>query len=369
MTELPDGLSPETLAIVAGRDHSPGAPANQPPVLASTFREGGDSLYTRLGNPTWSAFEDALGSLEGGRCLAYASGMAAATVVIDGLAIGAKVVAPENSYLGVREILRGSQEAGRLQVELVDISDTGAVLAAVEDAAILWIESPTNPMLDIADIERLSAGAHEAGAVVLVDNTFATPMLQRPLDLGADIVLHSVTKFINGHSDLVMGALITRDEMMFERFELHRKHHGAIPGPLEVYLALRGLRTLPLRLERGQASAGVLAARLQEQPAVQRVIYPGLQDHPGYELARKQMNGPGAILSFELTDAEAADRACAGTKLIANMTSLGGIETTMERRTRWVGEESTPQGLIRMSVGCENLEDLWSDLSRALAQL
>lgn len=364
--DLPNDLAPETLAVVTGRPHAPGAPANQPPVLASSFREGGDSLYTRLGNPTWKAFEAALGALEGGDCLAYASGMAAAVTILDGLPTGAKVVAPVTSYHGVRDILKEFEEAGRLQVQLVEISDTDAALEAVSDAAMLWIESPANPMLDIADIERLSSGGHEAGATVVVDNTFATPVLQRPLNLGADIVLHSVTKFINGHSDLVMGALITRDQATYGRFELHRKHRGAIPGPFEVYLALRGLRTLPLRIEKGQASAGVLAARLQDHPAVQRVIYPGLPGHPGHELCRKQMDGPGAMLSYELADAEAADKACTSTKLIGNMTSLGGIETTMERRTRWVGEEATPQGLIRMSVGCENVEDLWRDLNQAL---
>ncbi|MGI8774956.1 MAG: trans-sulfuration enzyme family protein [Actinomycetota bacterium] len=364
--ELPDELSPETLAVVAGRDRSPGAPANQPPVLASTFREGGESLYTRLGNPTWTAFEETLGTLEGGRCLAYASGMAAAVTILDGLQPGAKVVAPSTSYLGVRDVLREFKEAGQLDVQLVDISDTNAASDAASDAAMLWIESPTNPMLDIADIERLSTGAHEAGATVVVDNTFATPMLQRPLDLGADIVMHSVTKFISGHSDLVMGALVTRADNIFEKCELHRKHRGAIPGPFEVYLALRGLRTLPLRLEKGQASARLLAARLQEHPAVHRVIYPGLPDHPGYELCAKQMEGPGAMISFEVADAGAADKTCERTGLIAHMTSLGGIETTMERRTRWAGEESTPEGLIRMSVGCENVEDLWRDLNQAL---
>lgn len=364
--ELPKGLSPETLAIVMGRDHSPGAPSNQPPVLASSFREGGDSLYTRLGNPTWSAFEDALGALEGGRCLAFASGMAAGVAVLDGLPLGAKVVAPTASYLGVRDVLREMEDEGRLRVRLIDVSDTGATLAAVADADMLWLESPTNPMLDIADIERLSAGAREAGATVVVDNTFATPLLQRPLDLGANIVLHSVSKFISGHSDLVMGALVTRDDAIYERFELHRKHRGAIPGPFEVYLALRGLRTLSVRLEKGQASARVLAERLEEHSSVQRAIYPGLPSHPDHELCTKQMEGPGAMVSFEMADAAAADTACARTRLIGTMTSLGGIETTMERRTRWAGEENTPQGLVRMSVGCENVEDLWRDLHQAL---
>jgi cystathionine gamma-synthase len=337
-------------------------------VLTSTYHADGPVSYGRVGNPTWSMLEDALGALEGGSALTFASGLAAASALMEEVPAGACVVAPADAYTGTRGLLAGRAAAGRLTLRLVDVSDTEATLAACAGAAVLWVESPTNPLLSIADLAALTAGAHAHGTLVVVDNTFATPMLQRPLDHGADVVVHSVTKFLSGHSDLVLGAAVTRDQRLLARLADRRTYGGAVPGPMEAWLALRGLRTLAVRLERGQANAGELARRLAAHPAVTRVRYPGLPDHPGHALASAQMRGFGAVLSFELRGADEADAVCRATRLIPDATSLGGVETTMERRTRWPGEDATPPGLIRVSVGCEDVEDLWRDLDQALSR-
>ena len=363
-------LRPETVAVTAGRaDPEPGAPVITPVVLSSVYHPGGPVAYMRAGNPTWEAFERALGALEGGEALAFASGMAATTTLLELLPVGARVVAPVSGYYDVPLYLRERHEAGRLEVALVDVADTGATLAACEGASLLWVETPTNPLMHVADLPALVAGAHERGAQVVVDNTFATPLLQRPLELGADAVVHSVTKYLAGHSDLLMGAVVVRDPELRERLARARTRYGGIPGPMEAYLALRGLRTLAVRLERAQASAQVIAERLAGHPAGERVRYPGLADDPGHERARRQMRGSGAMLSFEVAGgAEAADRVCAATRVIVHATSLGGVESTMERRTRWPGEVElgTPPSLVRLSVGIEHVEDLWADLEQAL---
>jgi cystathionine gamma-synthase len=222
-------------------------------------------------------------------------------------------------------------------------------------------------MMAIADLAALSAGAHGLGLSVVVDNTFATPLLQRPLELGADVVVHSVTKFLAGHSDVVMGAVVVDDSERFEALRVRRSRHGGVPGPLEAFLALRGVRTLAVRLERAQANAAELAPRLAGHEAVARVRYPGLADHPGHDLASRQMDGFGAVLSFEVHGgAPVADAVCAGVGLCVHATSLGGVETLLERRQRWEGEEDTPPGLVRVSVGIEHVEDIWSDLAAAL---
>ena len=242
---------------------------------------------------------------------------------------------------------------GRLRSKLIDIADTDAVVAACdEDVALVWIESPTNPNLDVADIERICAAAHEAGAYVVVDNTFATPLLQRPLDLGADLVVHSATKYLAGHSDALLGALVTRDDELFTVLKQRRDLLGAVPGTLEAWLAVRGMRTLHLRVERAQANATELARRLGEHPAVERVRYPGF----------------GAIVSVELAaGALAADLLPRKSRLWVHATSLGGVESTLERRRRWKSEPATvSDALVRLSVGVEDVEDLWEDLSRAL---
>jgi len=249
----------------------------------------------------------------------------------------------------------------------VDITDTDAVIAAIDGASMLWIETPTNPLVGIADLERLAAAAGELGIPSVVDNTFATPLLQRPLDYGCDIVVHSATKLIGGHSDLLLGVAVCREEAGAEHLRAVRHDSGATPGGLETWLALRGLRTLPARLGQAQTTALELARRLDEHPQVRRVFYPGLPNDPGHELATRQMTGFGTMLAFQVDGGAArADALCAGVRLITHATSLGGVETLIENRAAQPGEEHLPDGLVRVSVGCEHPEDLWEDLAAAL---
>lgn len=362
-------LSLETLAVMVGRGpRVADAPLNAPVVFAGTYHAGGPVGYGRDGNPTWSALEEAIGALEGGRALAFASGMGAVTAVLECLPAGARVVVPTESYIGTRAFLADRAGSGRFEATAVDVTDTAATLAACPGAALLWIESPTNPLIGVADLTALCAGARRLGLRIAVDNTFATPLLQRPLDMGADVVVHSVTKYLSGHSDLQLGAAVTRDEAFLGELFNRRELYGAIPGPMEAFLALRGIRTFPVRFERAQASAGELARRLHRHPAVTRVRYPGLPDDPGHAVASRQMRGFGAMVSFEVKGgAEAAEAVCAAVRVLTHATSLGGVESLIERRHKWRGEEATPPSLLRMSVGCENVEDLWHDLSVALA--
>lgn len=352
---MPEDLHPNTLAVRVGRpDHQPDAPLNTPITMAATYVAGGDWEYGRYTNPTWTAFEDALGALEGGRCLSFASGLAAVTSLLDLVTIGEKVVAPRHGYNGVTMQLADLEARGRIVAQLVDVENTAEVVAACEDAAIVWLESPTNPALEIADIPTIIAAAHDAGARVIFDNTFATPILQQPLAMGADIVVHSATKFIAGHSDVVMGAIVTQSDQLYDVLKGRRDLTGAIPGPFEAYLALRGLRTLPLRVERSSANAAELARRLAEHPLIDSVRYPGF----------------GGIVSVVFAAAAQADQFVHGTELWTNATSLGGVESTFERRRRWKTEPSTiPEGLVRLSVGIEDVDDLWRDLLQSLDRI
>jgi cystathionine gamma-synthase len=340
--------------------------------LASNFRAGdsgetGEREYSRSdGTPGWQALEEVLGELEGGQAVAFASGMAAVAAVLDLVPAGARVVAPTDCYAGVGELLADGQQQGRWQVELVDVSDTAAAVAAARRADLVWLESPTNPLLDIADLPAVCAAGRDAGALVAVDNTFATPLLQQPLALGAHIVMHSATKFLGGHSDLLLGIAAADSAELASRLRRRRTTAGATPGALEAFLVVRGLRTLALRLEQGQRSTAELARRLSGHPAVTQVRYPGLPDHPGHDRAAAQMSGFGAVLSFELGDAAAANTVCDSVRLIRSATSLGGVESTIERRAKLAGQEHLPPGLLRLSVGCEHIEDLWDDLSHAL---
>ncbi len=353
------GLKPATIAVTAGRPaRDPDAPLNPPITMASTYVATGDVEYGRYGNPTWTAFEDALGALEGGRALAFASGMAASTTVLDLVGNGAGVVAPRHAYNGSLLALADMESRGRLKTTLVDIADTDAVVQAMnddEDCAILWIESPTNPALELANIPELAAAAHELGITVVVDNTFATPLLQQPLTLGADIVVHSATKYLAGHSDVQLGALVTAGDEVYGALKARRDLYGATPGPFEAWLALRGLRTLHVRLDRAQANAAALVERLDAHPAVEEVRYPGM----------------GAIVAAVLTGgAPAADLLAHDVALWVHATSLGGVESTLERRRRWKAEPATiPDGLVRLSVGIEDVDDLWADLERVLDTL
>jgi len=349
---MPD-LSPDTVAVTLGRpDKAPDAPLNEPITMASTYAAGGERGYGRYGNATWEAFEEVLGALEGGRCLAFSSGMAAITTVLDLVGVGAKVVAPRHSYTGTTVSLGELEGRGRLTTRLVDVTDTEAVVAACDDAALVWLESPTNPAMEVADIETIAAAAHEAGAYVVVDNTFATPLLQKPLELGADLVVHSATKYLAGHSDALLGAVVTADEQLHAVLLGRRSLTGAVPGTLEAWLAVRGMRTLHLRVERAQANAQELVRRLAGHPALAEVRYPGF----------------GGIVSIVLAGgAVPAELLCEKTRLWVHATSLGGVESTLERRRRWKAEAPTiPEGLVRLSVGVEHVEDLWADLSRAL---
>ncbi len=349
-------LRPSTLAVTAGRPvHEPDQPLNTPLTMASTYVAGGDLEYGRYGNPTWAAFEEALGGLEGGRCLAFSSGLATVSTVLDLVGLGTRVVAPRHAYNGTVMQLADLEARGRLQTALVDVTDTDALLAACEDAALVWIESPTNPALEVVDLEPVIEAAHAAGAYVAVDNTFATPLLQRPLDLGADVVVHSATKFLSGHADVMLGALVTRDDELYGVLKGRRDLVGAIPGTLEAWLALRGLRTLHLRVERAQANAQELVRRLADHPAVGEVRYPGF----------------GAMVAIVLAQGTmAADLLTHKTRLWVHATSLGGVESTFERRRRWKTEAATiPDALVRMSVGVEDVEDLWEDLRVALDDL
>jgi cystathionine gamma-synthase len=348
--------SPATTAVTAGRPpHEPDQPLNVPITMASTYGATGELEYGRYGNPTWEAFEEALGVLEGGRCLAFSSGLATVATVLDLVGQGSSVVAPQHAYNGTVMQLADLEARGRVRARLVDITDTDAVVAACDDAALVWLESPTNPALDVADVETIAQAAHDAGAYVVVDNTFATPLRQRPLDLGADLAVHSATKYLSGHADAVLGAVVTRDEQLYDVLKGRRDLVGAIPGTLEAWLALRGLRTLHLRLERAESNARTLADRLRGHDAVVEVRYPGF----------------GGIVSVVLAGGgDAGDRLVRSTSLWVHATSLGGVESTFERRRRWKSEPPTiPDGLVRLSVGVEDVEDLWVDLVAALDRL
>jgi cystathionine gamma-synthase len=367
----PERLALQTLAVVAGRpERQPDAPLNHPLVMASTYVAGGELEYGRYGNPTWRAFETALGGLEGGHCLAYPSGLAALGAVLDLLPPNAVVVAPRHAYLGSLGHLAQKGKRHDLTTRLVDVADTEATMKATVGADLVLLESPTNPALEIAEVAVLCRAGRDSDALVLVDNTFATPFGQRPLDLGAHLVLHSATKYIAGHSDVMLGALVCAELEMRQRLEHNRGVAGVIPGPLECWLALRGLRTLHLRVERAAGNAAVLARRLADHCISLRVRYPGLPGDPGHARAAAGMRNFGSMISVEFADAATADAFCATTKLWVTATSLGGVESTLERRRRWSGEARTiPEGLVRMSVGIEDVEDLWDDLSQALAAL
>jgi cystathionine gamma-synthase len=349
-------LHPETSAITAGRpDATPDAPLNHPIILSSTYHAGGPVGYGRYGNESWSALEAAIGELEGGKTLSFSSGMAAVSAVFSILPIGAPVVASNQGYSGVMGLLNQLNSTGRLEVRFVEITNTSEVIAAMKGAALVWLESPTNPCLDVADLPALITEAKKLGIGVAVDNTFATPLVQKPLTMGADIVMHSVTKFLAGHSDVVLGSLSTKDEALYARLEESRRFNGSVPGPFEAWLAVRGIRSFPIRFRAAEKNAQELVVRLSQHPKITKVRYPDF----------------GAVVSFEVDGtAEAAQKVCESSQLIAHATSLGGIESLWERRRRWAGEShSVPEQLIRLSVGCEHVDDLWADIQQALTVL
>jgi len=347
---------PETSAITAGRPEvAPDASLNPPIVFSSTYHAGGPIGYGRYGNESWSALESAISELEGGQTLSFSSGMAAISAVFSILPIGAPVVASNQGYSGTMGLLNQHHASGRLEVRFVDITNTEEVIGAMKGAALLWLESPTNPCLDIADLAALISAAKKQNIGVGVDNTFATPLVQKPLSMGADIVMHSVTKFLAGHSDVVLGSLSIADPALYKRLEESRRFNGGVPGPFEAWLALRGIRTFPVRFRAAEANAKTLVTRLQSHAKITKVRYPGF----------------GAVISFEIDgSAEQAEKVCNSSQLITHATSLGGVESLWERRRRWALESpSVPEQLIRLSVGCEHVDDIWQDIEQALASL
>jgi cystathionine gamma-synthase len=367
----PDEVNQETWAIIGGRgEPATGRPLNVPPVLASNFELGSDRSYSRDdATPTWEAFEQLLGGLESGRAVAFGSGMGAVAAVLDLLPVGSTMVLPDDCYQGVAGLAAAGAAQGRWSVARLAVEDTDGWLEAAGTADLLWLESPSNPRLAVADLPALCAAERKPDALLAVDGTFATPLLQQPLELGADVVVHAATKYLGGHSDLLLGAAVARSDALVRRLRERRELAGATPGALEAYLATRGARTLALRLERGSASAARLAGELGGHPEVEVVRYPGLPDHPTHAVARRFMRGFGAVVSFDVRGgAERADAVCRSLRVIRHATSLGGVESTIERRAAIPGQTHLPPGLLRLSVGCEHADDLWADLDRALAR-
>jgi len=367
MTDI-DRLTPASWLVAAGRRAEPGAPLNVPLVPASTFVLGDERAYSRDdGTPTWEALETIVGGLEGGTAVAFASGMASVAAVFDQLAAGATVVLPADCYQGVVGLATAGQSRRGWTVRTLPGDDTAAWIHACESADLLWLESPSNPLLTVADLPAICAAPRKSGAIVAVDNTFATPLNQRPLDIGATVSIQSATKFIGGHSDLLGGIATTKDSRVAEALGESRKLSGATPGALEAFLAVRGVRTLAIRLERAQRTAMELATRLEAHPNVGKVRYPGLASHPTHAVAARVLQGFGTIVSFDVRgDAAAADAVCASVRLVRHATSLGAVESTMERRARIPGQAHLPPSLLRLSVGIEDVDDLWNDLDQAL---
>ena len=371
-------LRPGTLAVHAGNEADPATGAVSPPIhLATTFRHdpAGERVagyeYQREGNPTNDRLREALMALEGGEeALTFASGMAAMTTLLESLPAGSRVLFPDDCYSGLRMLFSEFLPARGLVVETIDMADLDAVRAAcATPLAMLWIETPSNPLLKVCDITALAGIGHAAGATVVVDNTFATPLLQRPLALGADIVMHSTTKYFGGHSDVLGGALVFARDDAFARHVAHRLHvTGAVLAPFSAWLILRGCRSLGARMAMHCANARKLATFLEAHPAVARVNWPGLPTHPGHAIAAAQMRDFGAMLSIELHGGREAALTVAGRlRIFTNATSLGGCESLVEHRASVEGANPrSPQNLLRVSVGLEDGDDLVADFAQAL---
>ena len=347
-----------------------GEPFLPGPTFAAPFHAAGDPqgvpyVYNRYDNPTWGRYERALGDLEGGEAVAFASGMAAsAAILLPLLRPGDVLVAPSDCYMAVRALVGGYLAERGVEVRLVPTAGD-EVLAALDSARLVWLESPSNPGLDVADLPRAIDAAHAAGALVAVDNTLATPLGQRPLGLGADYSISSDSKHISGHSDLNLGHVAVSDVDRAVALREWRTQTGGIPGPFEAWLAHRSLATLDVRLERECANALAIAEFLAARADVSGVRYPGLPGDPAHELARRQMSRFGTVVGFELDSAGRAERFLAACDLVIESTSFGGLHTTAERRGRWGGDAVAP-GFIRLSAGAENPEDLIADLAAAL---
>src|SRR3954467_4414203 len=358
----------ESWLVSAGRDRTAGSPLNIPPWPASNFVRGGQRAYARDdGTPGWEALEEIVGGLEGGFAVAFASGMAGIAAVFDQLPARAKVALPDDCYQGAAGLANAGQSRGRWTVRRIAVADTAAWIHACAESDLIWLESPSNPLLVVAELGAICAAPRKRGTILAVDNTFATPLNQRPLALGADVSVQSVTKFIGGRSDLLGGVVTVRDAALLTLLRQTRELAGATPGALETFLAVRGARTLAIRLERAQHNAMVVAPRLAIHSEVLITRYPGLPHHPTHDAARRQLKGFGTIISFDIRGAaEAADAVCARLRLVQHATSLGAVESTIERRASVPGQEHLPPSLLRLSVGIEGVDDLWVDLDRAL---
>jgi cystathionine gamma-synthase len=358
-------LATESQVVAAGRpEKKPDGALNPPIALNSTFHEGGPIGYGRYGNEAWSALEEAISILEGGQTLIFSSGMAAISAALSLLPPGSTIIAAENGYQGTTTMLKKMHEHKQLNVRFVNLPDTEQVLKALPGANMLYLESPTNPAIEVVDLPKVISAGKKEGCLVVVDNTLATPMVQNPLQLGADICVHSVTKYLSGHSDILLGCAVVKDTSLLDRLEQSRRYGGAIAGPFEAWLALRGVRTFALRMQRSQENAMELAKRLEKDKRVSKVRFPGLPSDPYHERAKSFMKGFGAMISFEVkAEVSQIENMCNSSKLITNATSLGGVESIWERRRRWATESHTiPENLIRFSVGIENVEDLWADI-------
>ncbi|MBE7323942.1 cystathionine gamma-synthase [Nocardioides sp. Y6] len=374
----------ETRAIHAGYEPDEMTGAVIPPIYAtSTYKQDGVGgmrggyEYSRSANPTRTALEGALAAIEGGtHGFAFASGLAAEDTIVRALCRpGDHAVVPNDAYGGTYRLFDKVEKVWGLDHTPAVLSDPEAVRAAIEPGRtkLVWVETPTNPLLNIADIEALAAIAHEAGALLVVDNTFASPYLQQPLALGADVVVHSTTKYVGGHSDVVGGAVVVKDEALAEKIAFHQNSMGAVAGPFDSFLTHRGLKTLAVRMERHCDNAEKIVEFLSGHPAVAEVIYPGLESHPGHEVAKRQMKRFGGIISFRVAAGEqAALDVCAATEVWTLGESLGGVESLIEHPGRMTHasvagtELEVPADLIRLSVGIETVEDLLADLGRAL---
>jgi len=342
-----------------------GEPFLPGPVFAAPFHMTGDpyagpAAYTRYGNPTWARYEEAVGGLEEAEAVLFSSGMAAAAALLfTNLLPGTVLAMDRGCYHGVRALTEAHVEPRGVEVRL---APPAGLAEAAEGADVLWLESPSNPELEVYDIRALAEGTD---ALTVVDNTTAGPLLQRPLDLGVDCVLTSATKQMSGHADLLLGYVTTRDAERAEALRVWRRYAGAIPGPFEAWLAHRSLPTLALRLERGCDNAIAIARLLAARDDVEAVRYPGLPSDPGHEVAQRQMRGYGMVLSFDLGSAERAERFLAGANLVTDATSFGSVQTCAERRARW-GGDAVSEGFIRLSAGCEETADLLADVESAL---
>jgi cystathionine gamma-synthase len=374
----------DTLAIHAGQEPDPSTGAVAVPIYqTSTYKQDGVGglrrgyEYSRSANPTRDALEEALAAIEDGTCgLAFASGLAAEDTLLRTVCEpGAHVILPGDAYGGTFRLVARVLTRWGLEFTPVPLGDLSAVRAAMRaNTKVVWCETPTNPLLGIADIAGLAEIAHRGGALLVVDNTFASPYLQQPLGLGADVVVHSTTKYLGGHSDVVGGALVVSDASLGDQLTFHQNAMGAISGPFDAWLVLRGIKTLGVRMDRHCANAERIVEFLVEHPAVSEVLYPGLPDHPGHDVAARQMRKFGGMVSFRLRGGEeAALKVCGLVEVFTLGESLGGVESLIEHPARMThasvagSELEVPSDLVRLSVGIETVEDLIADLAAALA--